>query len=152
MQGNKAEKIANNPLVGTWRLIRWYNVSDDGRKTYPLGKEAAGYIGYSSDGFVFVHVMAANRRPYAVNDPFGGTLDEDAAAVKSHISYAGSYEYRGDVVTHSVTHASCPNWVGTEQVRTVRFDGGRLELSATDARLQGRLVNAYVLWERAAPA
>ena len=138
--------------MGTWRLIRWSNVSDNGETTYPLGKEATGYISYSSDGFVFVHVMAANRPLYAVNDPFGGTLDEDAAAVKSHISYAGSYEHRGNVVTHNVTHASCPNWVGTEQVRTVHFEGGRLELSATGARFQGRTVIVYVLWERAKPA
>ncbi len=36
--------MASNPLVGTWRLIRWYNVSDDGETTYPLGKEATGYL------------------------------------------------------------------------------------------------------------
>lgn len=144
--------MASNPLVGTWQLIRWYNVSDDGEEMYPLGKEATGYISYSNNGFVFVHLMAASRAPYAVNDPFGGTLEENAAAVKSHISYAGRYEYRGDDVVHRVTVASCPNWVGTEQIRTVRFNDGRLELSATDARLQGRAVTAYVLWKRAVPA
>ena len=144
--------MASNPLVGTWQLIHWYNVSDDGKNTYPLGEEATGYISYSADGFVFVHLMAANRLLYAVNDPFGGTPEEDTAAVKSHISYAGPYEYRGDVVTHKVTHASCPNWVGTEQVRQVRFDGDRLELSAAVAIFQGQAVTAYVLWERAASA
>jgi hypothetical protein len=144
--------MASNPLVGTWRLLHWYNVSDEGEKTYPLGEGATGYISYSGDGFVFVHLMAANRLLYAVNDPFGGTLEEDAAAMKSQISYAGPYEYRGDVVIHKVTHASCPNWVGTEQLRQVRFDGDRLELSAAGARFQGRAVTAYVLWERAASA
>ena len=149
MQGNETKEIASNPLVGTWRLICWYNVSDDGAKTYPLGEAATGYISYSNDGFVFVHLMAAKRPLYAVNDPFCGTLEEDAAAMKSHITYAGRYEYRGNDVVHLVTHASCPNWVGTEQVRTVRLDGGQLELSAAGARLQGRPVTAYVLWERA---
>jgi hypothetical protein len=142
----------SNPLVGTWQLIHWYNVTDEGEKTYPLGEGATGYISYSGDGFVFVHLTAANRRLYAVNDPFGGTPEEDAAAMKSQISYAGPYEYRGDVVTHKVTQASCPNWVGTEQLRHVRFDGDRLELSAAGATFQGRAVTAYVLWERAASA
>jgi len=151
LQGKKSKEIASNPLVGTWRLVRWYNVSEDEVKTYPLGEAATGYISYSNDGFVFVQITAANRPLYAVNDPFGGTLEEDAAAMKSHITYAGSYEYRGADVVHRVTHASCPNWVGTEQVRTVRLDGGRLELSAAGAHFQGRPVTAYVLWERAVP-
>ncbi len=150
MQGGKTEEVENNPLVGTWRLVRWYNVSDDGMETYPLGKDATGYISYSNDGFVFVQLMAANRSLYAVNDPFGGTQEEVVAAMKSHITYAGSYEYRGADVVHRVTHASCPNWVGTEQVRAVHFKDGRLELTATGAHLQGRPVTAYVLWERAA--
>ncbi len=143
--------MADNPLIGTWQLVHWYNVSDKGETTYPLGREATGYISYSSDGFVFVHLTAANRPLYAVNDPFGGTVEEDSAAVKSQISYAGPYEYRGDVVIHKVTHATCPNWVGTEQVRQIRFDGERLELSATGATFQGHLGTAYVLWERAVP-
>ncbi len=150
MQSGKTEEVGNDPLVGTWRLVRWYNVSEDGMETNPLGKEATGYLGYSGDGFMFVHLMAANRTLYAVNDPFGGTQEEDSAAMKSQITYAGSYEYRGFDVVHRVTHASCPNWVGTEQVREVNFKDGRLELSVIGAHLQGRPVTAYVLWERAA--
>ena len=144
--------MTGNPLVGTWQLICWYNATDDGEKFYPLGEAATGYISYSHDGFVFVHLMAAKRALYAVNDPFGGTPEEDTAAIKSQISYAGRYDYRGDSVTHNVTHASCPNWVGTQQLRNIRFDGDRLELSAPGARFQGREVTAYVLWERAATA
>lgn len=150
VSGSRTTEMSGTPLVGTWRLVRWYNLSEDGTETYPLGDDATGYISYSSDGFVFVHLMAANRVPYALNDPFGGTPEEDAAAVKSHISYAGPYEYRGCDVVHRVTQASCPNWVGSEQVRRIRFEGDRLELSAVGARFQGHQVTAYVLWERAA--
>jgi len=147
---SRSTETNDNPLVGTWRLVRWYNLAEDGTETDPLGRGATGYISYSSDGFVFVHLMAANRVPYAVNDPFGGTPEEDSAATKSHISYAGPYEYRETEVVHRVTHASCPNWIGSEQVRKIRFEGDRLELSAEGARFQGRVVTAYVLWERAA--
>lgn len=152
MSESRCKETNDNPLVGTWQLVHWYNQTEDGTKIYPLGNDATGYISYSNDGFVFVHLMAAKRALYAVNDPFGGTPEEDAAAVKSHISYAGTYEYRGHDVVHRVTHASCPNWIGSEQVRRVRFDAENLELSATGARFQGHLVTAYVLWERARPA
>jgi len=141
--------VEASPLVGTWSLLAWYNQTADGRRLYPLGPDATGYIGYSHDGFVFVHLMAADRALYAVNDPFGGTAEEDSAAVKSQITYAGRYEFHGDHVIHRVTHSSCPNWVSTSQVRQVEFIGDRLRLTAEGALFQGHEVTAYVDWERA---
>ena len=141
-----------NPLLGTWRMLEWYNLDASGQKHYPLGEDATGYISYSSDGFVFVHLMAANRQLYDQNDPFGGSLAEDSAALKSQITYAGPYSYKGDEVFHHVTHSSCPNWVGTDQIRKIAFDDDRLELSAGWAVFQGKSVSAHVIWERAAPA
>jgi hypothetical protein len=143
--------VEASPLIGTWSLLAWYNQTQAGHRSYPLGADATGYISYSHDGFVFVHLMAHNRRPYTVNDPFGGTAAEDSAAMKSQITYAGPYDYHGDHVVHCVTHASCPNWVGTRQVRQVEFIGDRLRLSATGALFQGEEVTAYVDWQRADP-
>ena len=87
--------------------------------------------------------------PFAGNDPFGATQAEDSAAMKSHITYAGPYTIDGDHVIHHVRHASCPNWVGTEQIRQVRFMGDRLRLSASGAVFRGRSVTAIVDWQRA---
>jgi len=141
--------MVETPLTGTWSLRAWYNETADGRRIYPLGDDATGYISYSPDGFVFVHLMAADRSLYAVNDPFGGTAEEDTAAIKSQISYAGPYVFNGDQVIHHVTHSSCPNWVGTKQVRGVEFIGADLRLSAGGALFQGHQVTAYVDWRRA---
>ena len=47
-------------LLGTWKLVAWYNQTENGQKLYPLGEDASGYISYTSDGFVFVQMMAAN--------------------------------------------------------------------------------------------
>lgn len=137
-------------LLGTWALIAWYNEEADGTRHYPLGQDATGYISYTADGFVFVQMSAAGRALYAVNDPFGGSPDEDSAAIKSQITYSGTYAVTGDQVVHHVTQASCPNWVGTEQLRSIEFIGDRLRLSAAGAVFQGRQVTAYVDWERAA--
>jgi len=137
------------PLVGTWQMLDWFNLDETGQKHYPLGENATGYISYSEDGFVFVHLMAADRVPFAVNDPFGGTVAEESAAIRSQITYAGPYTFKGDEVVHHVTHASHPNWVGSDQVRKVEFEGGKLVLSASGAVFQGKLVTAYVIWQRA---
>lgn len=136
-------------LLGTWRLLSWYNELEDGSRIYPLGEDATGFISYSNDGFVFVQMMAANRVSYSVNDPFNGSAEEDAAAIKSQISYSGSFFERDNQVVHVVEAATCPNWVGTEQVRQVEFSGANLLLSAQGAKFQGQTVTAYVLWKRA---
>jgi hypothetical protein len=116
-----------------------------------LGADATGYISYSADGFVFVQMSARERMAYAINDPFGGTVEEDSAAVKSQIAYAGRYHVEGDTVIHRVTEASCPNWVGTEQHRKIQFTAEGLQLSAAGAVFQGQTVTAYVNWIRAEP-
>src|SRR5215203_6716861 len=52
-----AQTMTSNPLIGTWRLISWENRSVDGQKiSYPLGKDAAGYIMYNEDGYMFVAI------------------------------------------------------------------------------------------------
>ncbi len=49
------DTMASNPLIGTWRLISWENRSVvDGQVSYPLGKDAVGYIVYNQDGYMFV--------------------------------------------------------------------------------------------------
>lgn len=139
------------PLLGTWSLLSWYNEMEDGQRVYPMGADAFGYISYAPDGFVFVHIAAAGRVPYAVNDPLGGTIVEDSAAMKSYITYAGRFAHQGERVVHYVTTASCPNWVGTEQTRDVRFRGNKLQLSAAGAFFQGARVTACLEWERPTP-
>ncbi len=140
---------AANPLIGTWSMIAWYNEDADGNRFYPLGEDATGYISYAPDGFVFVHLAAKNRVHYALPDPFGGSVAEDSAALKSQITYAGPYTFHGDHVVHHVTQSSFPNWVGGDQVRQVTFTDFGMRLSAAGARFQGVEVTAYVDWERA---
>lgn len=101
--------MAHPNLVGTWELVRWHNEDVSGQRFHPFGEDVSGYISYSPDGFVFVHMSAADRPNYADNDPFTGTPQEHQAAMISHITYAGKYTQDGDVVTHHVTQSSCPN-------------------------------------------
>jgi hypothetical protein len=51
-----------NPLIGSWRLVSWENRSIDGQKiSYPLGRDAVGYIMYNQDGYMSVAIMRPNR-------------------------------------------------------------------------------------------
>ncbi len=64
--------MTSNPLIGTWRLISWETRSVDGQKiTYPLGKDAVGYIMYNADGYMFVAISRPSREKFSVGDLLG---------------------------------------------------------------------------------
>ena len=117
--------MASNPLIGTWRLISWQNRSLlDGEVSYPLGKDAVGYIMYGQDGYMSVAIMRPDRSKFAAGDLLSGGAEERARAVGTYVSYCGQYEFLGDTVVHRVELSLFPNWVGVEQERLVEVKGG----------------------------
>ncbi len=101
-----------NPLIGTWRLVSGENRNlVDGQLSYPLGKDAVGYIMYNQDGYMFVAIMGSNRLKFAAEDLLSGTPEEEAQAEETYVSYCGKYEFRGDTVVHHVELSLFPNWV-----------------------------------------
>ena len=139
----------NNDLVGTYNLLSWENRYESGAITYPLGHDAKGVISYAPDGFMFVHIMANNRKNHSVNDLFGGKTSEIKDSATSHISYCGTYEINGNEVIHHVSVSSFPNWVNSEQRRNWHFQDDRLLLSAQGLQVGNEKVGAYLIWKRA---
>jgi len=138
-----------NPLIGTWRLISWENRSLDGQKiSYPLGKDAAGYIMYNLDGYMSVAISRPNRVNFAAGDLLGGSIEEKAQAANTYVSYCGRYEFREDTVIHYVDFSLFPNWVGVEQERLVELTEDRLTLSTRPILLGGKQQTAHLIWER----
>jgi hypothetical protein len=137
-----------NPLIGTWRLVSWENRSlVDGQISYPLGKDAAGYIMYNQDGYMFVAIMGPNRLKFAANDLLSGTPEEEAQAEETYVSYCGQYDFDGDKVVHHVELSLFPNWVGVDQERLVELTGNRLTLSTPPILLRGIQQTAHLIWE-----
>ena len=136
-------------LIGTYDLVSWENRHESGTITYPLGTDAKGVISYSPDGFVFVHIMANNRKAHSVGDLFGGDISEIKESATTHISYCGTYSVHGNDVIHQVTIASFPNWINSEQRRRWEFKNGQLLLSAQGLQVGNEKVAAYLIWERA---
>jgi hypothetical protein len=138
-----------NPLIGTWRLVSWENRSlVDGQISYPLGKDAAGYIMYNQDGYMFVAIMGPNRLKFAANDLLSGTPEEEAQAEETYVSYCGQYDFDGYKVVHHVELSLFPNWVGVDQERLVELAGNRLTLSTPPILLRGIQQTAHLIWER----
>ena len=141
--------MTSNPLVGTWRLLSWEIRSVDGQKiSYPLGKDAVGYIIYTQDGYMSVAISRPNRQEFGTGDLLGGSAEEKAQAASTYVSYCGRYEFHGDTVSHYVEVSLFPNWVGVEQERLVAFKGNRLSLSTRPMLLGGIQQTAHLIWER----
>ncbi len=141
--------MASNPLIGTWRLLSWENRSlVDEQVSYPLGKDATGYIMYNEDGYMFVAIMGPNRPKFAAEDLLSGTPEEEAQAEETYVSYCGRYEVRGETVVHHVELSLFPNWVGVDQERLVELQGNRLTLSTPPIMLAGKQQTAHLIWER----
>ncbi len=134
-------------LVGTYRLLSWENRHESGETSYPLGADAQGFINYAADGYMFVHIMAANRKAYAGGDLFGGETSEIVEGANSHISYCGKYRVENDEVVHTVLISSFPNWVSTEQRRHFEFKNGNLLLSVQGLKIGNQSVGAYLIWQ-----
>ncbi len=140
--------MTDNPLLGTWTLVRWYNEAAGGGITEPFGADATGFINYSGDGFMFAHLAKADRQRYRIDDMASGSPEEDSAAMKTHVSYSGRYEHRGDHVVHHVEIASFPNWAGTDQRRRIHFEDGHLRLISEPFPYQGEMIVALAVWRR----
>ncbi len=139
----------SDTLVGGWRLVSWENRAADGRVTYLMGRDALGYLLYTSDGRFSVTISRRRRAPFAADDLLGGSTGEKAVAAEGFIAYAGRYTFDGERVVHHVELSLFPNWVGTDQERVVELSEDRLTLSAGPLLLAGERQVARLVWEPA---
>lgn len=136
-----------NELVGNWALVSYVTDNPDGSQGQPYG-EAVGRLTYDAHGNMSGQVMRPGRAP-VVQGPRG--LDEVRAAYGGYIAYFGTYQFNAarDTVVHHVEGALNPAWVGGDQVRRVRFEGGLLILS-TEVPKGGALIRHTLTWKRIA--
>lgn len=132
------------PLVGVWRLVsfeREFQGADE--REFPMGKVPSGYIQFLAEGRMTVVITAEGRKAPAT--------DADRAALyTSLVAYTGGYRVEGDKWIAKVDVSANPAWVGTEQARTFRVAGDRLqEITAWMARPDNRMARAVITYERA---
>jgi lipocalin-like protein len=138
-------KAVRDRLIGSWELIEYETRDAAGRRAHPYGA-AAGRLTYDDRGNMSGQVMRPDRA--RVENAPANPLSV-RGAYYGYIAYFGTYEVAPDgaSVVHQVEGALNPEWVGGQQVRTLRFDGDRLVLGA-DVNKHGEIVTHVLTWER----
>ncbi|WP_374355671.1 lipocalin-like domain-containing protein [Chitinimonas sp.] len=109
-------------LQGAWKLASYeVEVQSSGEKLPTMGKHPTGNAVFTADARVWFVLTAEGRKA-------GKTAEEKAALLDTLIAYSGKYRVEGDKWITSVEVAWNPEWVGTEQSRSFKVDGDRLQI------------------------
>ena len=112
----------SNKIIGTRKLASYETeVQTDGKKEPAMGQNQTGYVVFNAEGRVILIVTGEGRKP-------AKTDQERADLFTTLIAYTGTYRVDGDKWTTKVEVSWVPEWVGTEQVRSVTVDGERLQV------------------------
>jgi hypothetical protein len=137
-------------LIGTWRLTSVEARYEDSSVIYPWGPNARGFLIYTQDGYMSAMIMRADRPRFLVSDMLGGSIEEQAQAAQSYLSYGGTYEIQGDKIIHHIEASLFPNWVGEDQVRFVdKLTKDQLMLRTQPYLTGGKIGTGYLVWYRA---
>jgi hypothetical protein len=138
-------------FIGAWRLVSAEFRTEDGQLAdSPYGTEPQAILMYDAQGTMSAQLAQKGRSPFAVADRMQGTPEEVRAAFQTYQAYWGRYKIdeRERVVTHYVTQALLPNWVGTEQRRHYKFQDGRLHLRTPPLAIGGKRLTGVLVWEK----
>lgn len=137
-------------LSGIWKLIQYTTTVDglDEMRSLFNGK-AIGYLIYTPDGIMSVHLMAANR---SVAD---SKLQEKTEVADNYGGYTGRYEVHDNIVTHYPEISSAISYIQTPQTREFKIEGNRLYLEYshpleeyTSLPEKKVMARSTVIWER----
>jgi hypothetical protein len=121
--------VQTNPLVGTWRLIRFVDTPKGGDPVHVFGESPIGQFIFTADGTMSVQVMHNPPKPKEeVADP-----NPAACAPTWYCAYFGTYTVDA-TATHWTTHVLGGNivsYIGTDQTRNFKIQGNRLVISET---------------------
>ena len=136
-------------LVGTYRLISCKIEWSDGKVSLPYGEAPEGLLVYTRSGHMSGHLMRRGV-PAFKGGARAGSPEEIDAAFRGYLGYFGTYTVDQDAgaVTHHVAGSWYPNWIGTDQIRYIRWDSGDLVLATGPRQVGARTKRSFLVWRR----
>ena len=122
-------------VIGTWACVRVEAVDTNGKPTTaPFGGEnTLGRVVFTKDGRMSAAIMDARSEI-----PDGKT--------REYSCYSGLYTFDGETLITKVDACSDPERMGTEQIRTVSFDGELMVLQPPLRSYGNKPAERRTLW------
>ena len=115
-----------NDIVGNWALVSADTVNP-GSRVPTFGDNPKGILIFSSDGR-FIYLFSRSDLPkFASNSRATGTPEENKAVVQGSIATFGTYSVTDKTLSLKVENSTFPNWLGTDQKRTIMITGDELK-------------------------
>ncbi len=149
-QDAQKEEALRQNLIGTWELVSYkVEEKETGSFINAMGPAPRGRVIFTPDGWVAFNLEGSNRLP--------ATTDADRAQLmKTLVAYIGRYRVEGNQWITSVQTAWAPEWVGTEQRRTVTVNGQYADVVTPWRKMPnwaaGRLSRSIIRFRRAGTA
>jgi len=120
-------------IVGAWRLVHSIDLTS-GKKEYPFGEDAIGYIYYSDTGIMAVQISRKSKKE----------AREVSDLRRDYLAYFGRYEIdtKRQVVRHFVEGQLFTGEHPRILERKYQFDGDLMSLKPLDG------TNREILWQR----
>jgi len=134
----------NEDLVGTWKLVSWQVIPENGPPQDVFGAHPKGFLILTREGRAMVLTTAEQRRP-------GMGEAERAALHKSMLAYTGRYRIEENDFITTVEVSWNEEWNGTEQRRHFRIFGDKLFIESAPAPsilFPGKTDFRRIVWER----
>lgn len=131
-------------VIGTWTLLEYTREDKNGERYHPLGKDATGFLMYTSDGYMSAQLMAQGRPDYSLGELHNGTQEEMAQAAHGYHAYSGKYEVdeENQTLYHHMEVSMIPNRIGQVQDRIVKVNGDHITITSDST-------SSYIEWKRA---
>jgi hypothetical protein len=143
---------ASDPLVGTWTLVRWWNIADDGHEMPPPidGEHMKGLLMFDPSGYYSL-VIVSDRPKWKSPDRMEGTPEENTAAARGTLAYFGTYSISksDQMFTLHVDRSLHPNINGTDQTRPFLISGDELKFHTPPFKYPKGTFTGYYIWARA---
>jgi hypothetical protein len=132
-------------IIGTWKLVSVVFEDQATKERTPVYGEHPKGIQIATPEGRWLALMTGENRPVPKTD------EERAQALKTMIAYTGRYRVEDGKVITKVEAAWNEAWVGTEQVRAIRFDGDKLYIESPPMphpNVNNKVVRVIVEWQR----
>jgi len=104
-------------IIGTWQLVSYQvELQATGEFIDAMGDHPRGRVIFTTDGWIAFNLEGTGREP-------AHTDAERSRLMQTLVAYIGRYRIEGNQWVTTVETAWAPEWVGTEQRRTVTIEG-----------------------------